>query len=106
MGAANRKVPLFCTQMLNTPNRHRVYHECESDIFFQQVASYGMVHLQKAKYSKVLVQEAVTAIEKNAELKLNILQGVHMVFAACISLTSVTIRNCFRKAVFPTQEDS
>jgi hypothetical protein len=33
IGAANRDVPLFCTQMSNTPSRHRVHHECESDIF-------------------------------------------------------------------------
>jgi hypothetical protein len=96
--------------MSNTPNRHRVHHKCESDIFppklHQQVASHGMKHLLKAKYSKILVQDAVTALEKNTELKLNILQGVHMVVAACISLTSATIRNCFRKALFPTQEDS
>ena len=72
----------------------------------QQVASCGMVHSLKAKYNKVLVEEAVTAMEKNTELKLNILQGVHMVVAACMSLTSATIRNWFRKAVFPTQEDS
>jgi len=45
-------------------------------------------------------------MEKNTELKLNILQGVHMVVAVRMSLTSATIRNCFRKAVFPTQEDS
>jgi len=51
----------------------------------QQVASCGMVHLLKATYSKILVQEAVTAIEKNTELKLNILQGVHMVVAVRVS---------------------
>jgi hypothetical protein len=45
-----------------------------------------MIHLLKAKHSEVLVQEAVFAIENNTELKLNILQGMHMV-AACILLT-------------------
>jgi hypothetical protein len=55
-----------------------------------------MIHLLKAKHSEVLVQEAFTAIENNTKLKLNILQGMHMVVAACISLTSATIRNCFR----------
>jgi len=100
MGAANRKVPLFCAQMSNTPNRHRVHHECETGIFppklHRPVASHGMIHLLKAKHSEVLVQEAVTAIKNNNELKLNILQSVCVVVAACISLTSATIRNCFR----------
>jgi hypothetical protein len=62
-----------------------------------------MIHLLKAKHNEILVQEAVTAIENNTKLKLNILHGVHMVVAACISMISATIRNCFRKAMFPTQ---
>jgi hypothetical protein len=87
--------------MSNASNGHRFHHECESDIFppklHQQVASHGIIYLLKAKHSEVLVQEVVTAIENDTELKLNILQGVHMVVAAaCISLTSATIRNCFR----------
>jgi hypothetical protein len=55
-----------------------------------------MIHLLKAKHGEVLVREAVTAIENNTELKLNILQGVYMVVTACISLTSAAINNCFR----------
>jgi hypothetical protein len=72
----------------------------------QLVASCGVIHLLTAKYREVLLQKAVTAIENKTELKLNILQAVHVVVAARILLTSATMRNYFRKAVFPTEEDS
>jgi hypothetical protein len=40
------------------------------------------------------------------ELRLNFLQALYMVFAAWNLLSSATIRNRFRKAGFPSHEDS
>jgi hypothetical protein len=78
-------------------------------IFLPKIAPTGCIlwsdNLLTAKYREVLLQKTVTAIENKTELKLNILQAVHMVFA-WISLTSATMRNYFRKALFPIEENS
>jgi len=45
----------------------------------------------------VLVQEAVTAIERKDELKLNELHAVHVIMVSWHAVSSATISNCFRK---------
>jgi hypothetical protein len=45
----------------------------------------------------MLVQEAVTAIERKDELKLNELQAVHVIMTYWHAVSSATISNCFRK---------
>jgi hypothetical protein len=59
-----------------------------------------VINVTKGKYWKTLVQKAIATIERKAELKLNVLQAMHMITSTLNSVSSVTITNCFRKAVF------
>jgi hypothetical protein len=56
-----------------------------------------MIHSVKAKQQNVLVKEAVTAIERKDELKLNELEAAHVIMASWHAVSSATISNCFRK---------
>jgi phosphomannomutase len=58
----------------------------------------GVIHLLKAEYRTVLVHKATTAIQNKNEMKLNILQAMHIVVDVWNSRGSAVLRNCFRKA--------
>lgn len=58
----------------------------------------GVIHSLKAKYRTVLVHKAIAAIQNKTELKLNIVQAMHIVVAVWNSRGSVAVRKCFRKA--------
>jgi hypothetical protein len=69
-----------------------------------QPLDLGVVHCLKAKYRKSLA-----TIESKSELKLNVMQPMHMIVASWNAVSSATIVNCFRKAgftvTFPPGED-
>jgi hypothetical protein len=59
-----------------------------------------VIHCLKAKYRKSVVQKAIAGIERKSELKLNVMQAMHMIVASWNAVSSATIVNCFRKARF------
>jgi hypothetical protein len=112
MGAANRKVLLFTDKCPEHP-ADTMFLKSVTVIFFPphctnnlQPTDLGVIHSLKAKHREVLVCKATAAIKNKTELKLNILQAMHMVVAAWNSLSSAIIRNCYRKAGFPSHKDS
>jgi hypothetical protein len=97
--------------MSSTPSRHRVHQECERDFTPYctsklQPLDLGVTCSLNAKYRKILVRKAIATTETKTELKLNTLLAMHMALAVWNSLSSSTVRNCFRKAVLPNYEDS
>jgi hypothetical protein len=62
-----------------------------------QPLDLDVIHVTKGKYWKTLVQKAIAVTERKAELKLHVLQAMH-VFMKFSKLCDYY--NCFRKAGF------
>jgi hypothetical protein len=54
-----------------------------------QLLNLGVIHVTKGKYQKTLVQKAVAAIERKAELKFNVPKAVHMITSSRNSVSFV-----------------
>jgi hypothetical protein len=105
MGSSNRKVLLFVdrcpahqadSSFLKNVKVSFLPANCTSRL---QPLDLRIIHSMKAKYRKFLIQEAISANERKAALKLNVLQAMHMV-ESWDSVSTITIANCFRKARF------
>jgi hypothetical protein len=106
MGSSNSKVLLFVdkcpayppdTTILKNVKVVFLPANCTSRL---QPLNLGVIHFLKAKYRKSLVQKAIAAIERKSELKLNVMQAMHMIVASWNAVSLATIVNCFRKAGF------
>jgi Tc5 transposase DNA-binding domain. len=62
-------------------------HNIRYKIVCSESGDHGMIHSLKAKYKNVLVQSTSADIEGKNKLKLNILQAIHEVVAACNSMS-------------------
>jgi hypothetical protein len=86
--------------------RHYNSVKYQSDIFLyklhqQATAPYlGVIHVTKGRHQTTLVQKAVAATERKAELKVSVLHTLHMITSSWNSVFSVTITSCFRKVGF------
>jgi hypothetical protein len=108
MGSSNRKVLLFVdkcpahppdTTFLKNVKFVFLPANCTSRL---QPLDLGVIHCLKAKYRKSIVQKAIDATERKSELKLNVMQAMHMIVASLNAVSLATIVNCFRKAGFTT----
>jgi hypothetical protein len=54
----------------------------------------------KAKYRNELVQKTIAPLERKQELKLNVLQALHLVAEAWSSVNSDSVVHCFSTAKF------
>jgi hypothetical protein len=88
MGLSNRKVLLFVdkcpvhppdTTFLKNVKVVFLPANCTSRL---QPFDLGVIHCLKAKYRKSLVQKAIAVIERKSELKLRVMQAVHMIVAS------------------------
>jgi hypothetical protein len=106
MGSSNRKVLLFVdkcpahppdTTFLKNVKVVFLPVNCTSRL---QPLDLGVIYYLKAKYRKSVVQKATAAIGRKSELKLNVMQAVHMIVASWNAVSSAKIVNCFRKVGF------
>jgi hypothetical protein len=65
-----------------------------------QPLDLGIINCVKSKYRKALVQKIIAALQRKQQLKLNVLEALHLVAKAWSSVTSDTIEHCFSKAAF------
>ena len=65
----------------------------------------GVISSFKTKYRRHLINRLLAAIDRNENnLKINILEAIHMASMAWREVTFTTIENCFRKAQFVKEE--
>jgi hypothetical protein len=74
------------------------FHEnCTSRL---KLTDLGVIHVTRDTYWKTLAQKAIAATEREAELKLSVMQAMNMKKSPRNSVNSVVISSCFRKAGF------
>jgi hypothetical protein len=98
--------PTVCEQVCSPPTKHIIFKEwhflfrpanCTSML---QPLDLGIINCMKAKYREALVQKPIAALERKLDLKLSVLQAIHLVMALWNFLNSDTIAHCFSKAGF------
>jgi hypothetical protein len=64
-----------------------------------QPLDLGIIHSLKIKYRRTQVQNAVAATERKAELKLNVLQAMHMIVSSQNAVGLMTTAVALEKRV-------
>ena len=60
----------------------------------------GMIKNLKVQYRKQIVARKISAIEKDSDFNVSILDALRMLKSAWTAVTAVTIQNCYRHAGF------
>jgi hypothetical protein len=103
MMAARKKVLLFVDKSANHPPNTRnvktvfLPDNCTN---MMQPLNLGIISYMTAKYRKALVHKIIAALERKAELKLNVLQALQLEMAAWNLVNSDTVAHCISKAGF------